>query len=69
MTGFELPEIDILIGDAATTAHASEADEPPLPAEGPAVTPPADLWQVSDHRLICGDSTKQETYETLLVRA
>ncbi|WP_349645090.1 ParB/Srx family N-terminal domain-containing protein [Bradyrhizobium sp. Leo121] len=66
ITGFELPEIDILIGEAATTTDAGEADEPPLPAEGPAVTRPGDLWKIGAHRLICGDSTKLETYQALL---
>lgn len=27
---------------------------------------PGDLWQLGDHRLVCGDSTKAETYDLLM---
>jgi DNA modification methylase len=30
------------------------------------VSRPGDIWVLGDHRLICGDSTKRETYERLL---
>ena len=33
---------------------------------GPAVTRLGDIWQIGRHRLICGDSTKAETYARLL---
>jgi DNA modification methylase len=44
----------------------SGADEMVEPAAGPAVTQPGDVWQIGDHRLVCGDSTKSETYRALL---
>ncbi len=31
-----------------------------------AVTWPGDIWVIGNHRLICGDSTKAETYQQLL---
>jgi DNA modification methylase len=65
ITGFELPEIDVLIGELSA-ANNSSADEVIEPAPGPAVTRPGDIWQIGDHRLICGDSTKAETYRALL---
>jgi DNA methylase/ParB-like nuclease family protein len=69
VTGFEVAEIDILIEEASTTTEASEADELPLAAEGPAVTRPGDVWHIGEHRLICGDSTKLDTYQALLGQA
>ena len=34
--------------------------------EKPCITKPGDLWLLGSHRLVCGDSTKQETYEVLM---
>lgn len=68
ITGFEVPEIDILIGEAAGTASQSndEADQLVEPASGPPVSQPGDIWRIGKHSLICGDSTRLETYQALL---
>ena len=34
--------------------------------EKPCITKPGDLWLLGNHRLVCGDSTKPETYELLM---
>lgn len=64
ITGFEMPEIDVLLTDAAK--EVDPADEVPEIESGPAVTRLGDIWQIGSHRLICGDSTKAETYARLL---
>ena len=65
-TGFEMPEIDVLIaGIEHKPQKADPADAVPV-ATGPAVTRLGDIWQIGPHRLICGDSTKSETYAQLL---
>ena len=65
-TGFEMPEIDVLIeGLEGKPAKADPADEVPV-VEGPAVTRLGDIWQIGPHRLICGDATEIETYTRLL---
>jgi hypothetical protein len=57
VTGFEMPEIDVLIQDhEAKPAKADPADAVPA-ITGPAVTKPGDIWQIGPHRLICGDAT------------
>jgi DNA modification methylase len=61
VTGFEMPEIDVLLSDESDPADDVPAFEP-----GPAVTRLGDIWQIGPHRLICGDSTKAETYARLL---
>ncbi len=66
VTGFEMPEIDVLIeGLDAKPAKNDPADEVPV-VEGPAVTRLGDIWQIGPHRLICGDATAPETYQRLL---
>jgi DNA modification methylase len=67
VTGFELPEIDLLIGELSLTANDNDAADAVIEvAPGPAVTRPGDVWSIGSHRLICGDSTKAETYQQLL---
>ncbi len=66
ITGFELPEIDILIGDAGQDVEqAAETVETPDPAKS-IITRPGDLWILGDHRLFCGDSLIAPSYDTLL---
>jgi site-specific DNA-methyltransferase (adenine-specific) len=44
-----------------------EEDEPPAPnMEAEPMTKEGDIYQLGDHRLICGDSTKPETIQKLL---
>ncbi|MGL4396049.1 MAG: site-specific DNA-methyltransferase [Hyphomicrobium sp.] len=64
VTGFEMAEIDVLLSDA--TQKADPANEVPAVEPGSAVTRLGDIWQIGAHRLICGDSTKAETYARLL---
>jgi len=40
-------------------------DEPPEPGPAP-IAQAGDMWQLGEHRLICGDSTLAETYDRLL---
>ncbi len=64
ITGFEMAEIDVLLGEIEPKVDA--ADVMPAPAAGPAVTRLGDLWQIGSHRLICGDATDFETLARLL---
>ncbi len=66
VTGFEMPEIDVLLTGPADEGKPDSADSTPELQPGPAVTQPGDIWQIGLHRLICGDSTKAETYGRLL---
>ncbi|WP_260022784.1 site-specific DNA-methyltransferase [Ruegeria conchae] len=66
ITGFETPEIDIII-DGADEAAETEAEsvETPNPA-APVITEPGDLWVLGDHRIFCGDALQAQSYDTLL---
>jgi len=67
ITGFEPPEIDVLIGELSLDGDVDDpADAVPEPAAGLAVTRPGDIWHIGPHRLICGDATRAETYAALL---
>jgi 16S rRNA G966 N2-methylase RsmD len=69
ITGFDLPEIDILLDDYAKAgAVDADADDDgiPLPANGPAITRAGDIWQIGEHRLICGDALNAETWTALM---
>ena len=67
ITGFEMPEIDVLLtatedqgADAAT-----EIVEAPDPAT-PTITRSGDLWQCGRHRLLCGSALEAGSYDRLL---
>lgn len=64
LTGFELPEIDILIGDLEPAANDNDV-VPDVSADAP-VTRLGDVWLIGRHRLICGDSRSAETYQRLI---
>lgn len=63
-TGFEPPEIDALFNELHPKGVKDDEFDEPLP-EKP-VTKQGDVWLLGKHRLICGDSTKTETYEKLM---
>jgi hypothetical protein len=64
VTGFDMTEIDMIIGDAET---AGEEPEDLTPATEKAVTRRGDLWLLGDHRLLCADAREEESFKTLLV--
>jgi DNA modification methylase len=66
VTGFEMGEIDLVIGQASES-EPDEADViPEIDRSLPAVSRPGDCWQIGDHVLLCGDALKPESYEQLL---
>ena len=66
LTGFEPAEIDALFKD--TLKDGVKDDDFDVGAElaQPTMTKPGDVWTLGRHRLICGDSTKAETYDLLM---
>jgi len=66
VTGFEMAEIDLLVGEASH-GEPDEADAiPEIDRTLPAVSRLGDCWQISDHLLLCGDALKARSYERLL---
>lgn len=66
ITGFEPPEIDLLIAGLDDDAEPDALDAVEVDADAPVVTRPGDIWQIGRHRLICGDSTDADVYARLL---
>lgn len=64
LTAFSERDIAELLAQA-TGSYDSTADAV-VPPPAIAITKPGDLWQLGPHRLICGDSTKRETFIRLL---
>ena len=66
LTGFEPAEIDALFKD--TLKDGVKDDDFDVGAElaQPTMTKPGDIWTLGRHRLVCGDSTKAETYDLLM---
>lgn len=66
--GFSVAEIDMLVEAERPADRDGDPEEDllPIPAKEPAVTVPGDIWLCGEHRLLCGDSLKLESYEALL---
>ena len=66
LSGFEAPEIDQLF----SKVHNKEVKEDDFDVDGeltkPTISKQGDIWNLGKHRVICGDSTKPETYQLLL---
>lgn len=64
LLGFEPAELNKLMTDEDDIAE----DDFDIDAElqKPAITKPGDVWLLGRHRLVCGDSTKPETYRVLM---
>jgi len=64
LLGFDDAELNKLMGGA------EDVKDDDFDVEGelakPAVTKPGDLWLLGQHRVLCGDSTKAETFSLLM---
>ena len=66
-TGFELPEIDLLIQSLEPPDVVDKHDDFAF-ATGEPVSRPGDLWRLGDHRLYCGSALETSSYSPLLGR-
>ena len=62
-TGFTLQEQDIIMLDDGSNEEEDQVDGPPLEP----VTQPGDVWELDDHRVICGSALEPSVYEKLLL--
>ncbi len=64
LTGFDEKELSKLFDDGNDTEDDDfDVDEE---LKKPTFSKAGDVWTLGRHRLVCGDSTKAETYETLM---
>jgi DNA modification methylase len=68
VTGFSPPEIDLLVEAGKPVERDGDPEDDLLPQEtdAPAVTTAGDTWLCGEHRIICGDSLAEATYQALL---
>jgi ParB-like nuclease domain len=64
LTGFEVPEVDLILQEAAAPVTEEEDVEPP--SLGPTVSRSGDLFGLGKHRIVCGDSLESETWLALM---
>ncbi len=64
LTGFDEKELSDLFKDD-TDVEEDDFDVDQELSE-PAITKMGDVWTLGRHRLVCGDSTKEETYDVLM---
>lgn len=66
VTGFELGEIDALVGGLAVE-EPGDPEYDMLPSEAPRRVQPGDVWQLGRHRLVCGDALDPNVVAQLMV--
>ena len=66
LTGFDPAEIDDLFKDTLKDGVKEDDFDVAAELEKPTITKAGDIWTLGRHRLICGDSTKAETYGLLM---
>lgn len=66
LTGFEPAEIDDLFKDTLKDGVKDDDFDVGAELEKPTFSKAGDIWTLGRHRLICGDSTKAETYAALM---
>jgi len=65
LTGFEVPDVDVVL-DAAADTKSDRLGDDLIPDPGTAVSRPGDLWRLGAHRLLCGSALDASAYLTLL---
>jgi DNA modification methylase len=66
LTGFEPEELDDLFRDDVKDGVKEDDFDVEAELRKPVFSKAGDLWMLGEHRLLCGDSTKPETYELLM---
>ena len=66
LIGFEDQELERLFTNLYESDEDTEQEEDIPEAEEKPISKAGDIWLLGDHKLICGDSTKLETYQSLL---
>ena len=62
ITGFGMDEIALMMEDAHPEVTEDEVPEVPVDA----ITKPGDLWILGEHRVLCGNSTKEDDIKKLM---
>lgn len=67
LTGFDQKEIDDIFADTALNIGLTDPDDaPPINNQQSPITKTGDVWVMGKHRLMCGDSTSVDAFDTLM---
>ncbi|MDY0407331.1 site-specific DNA-methyltransferase [Paracerasibacillus soli] len=66
LTGFDASEIDDLFKDTLRDGVEDDDFDVDEELQNPPITMQGDVWILGRHRLVCGDSTKKETFDKLM---
>ena len=66
LTGFDPAELDDLFKESVKEGIHDDEFDVGAELEKPTITKTGDVWTLGRHRLVCGDSTKPETFELLM---
>lgn len=66
LTGFDPAEIDDLFKDSLKDGIKDDEFDVDAELQKPTITKAGDVWTLGRHRLVCGDSTKPETFALLM---
>ncbi len=69
LTGFDAAEIDDLFKDTLKDGIKDDNFDVDAELKEPPITKLGDVWTLGRHRLVCGDSTKAETFDLLMAGA
>ena len=65
-TGFDAPEVEQLFSNIYDRQVKEDNFDVESELKQPVFSKPGDIWHLGKHRVICGDSTKPETYVLLM---
>jgi DNA modification methylase len=66
LTGFDVPEIEMILDARDPVSSDATADSIPDIAPTRVITKVGDLWILGDHRLLCGDARHEGSFATLM---
>jgi DNA modification methylase len=66
LTGFEPADLDALFKDSLKDGIHDDDFDVDAELQKPALTKQGDVWKLGQHRLVCGDSTKADTFTLLM---
>jgi hypothetical protein len=64
-TGFEIPEIDLILQEAKSEKE-EEGEQAVEIQAGPVITKPGDLWLLGNHRILGGNALEECAYSLLM---
>ena len=64
VVGFDVPEIDMILGEAGPEPDKDDVVD--VDETATAVSEPGDLWQLGEHRVLCGSALQAESFGFLM---